>query len=98
MGGIATMGSLHVCPAFVTLVPVPVPHVGGPVIGTGVNVMISGMPAALLGDMAVCAGPPDSVVLGNPVILAGGVPLARINDLCSHGGMIVVGVPTVVDG
>jgi hypothetical protein len=34
-------------------------------------VLIGGMPAARMGDMATCAGPPDTIVLGCPTVLIG---------------------------
>ena len=77
----------------------PVPHVGGPVMGPGVpTVLIGGMPAAVMGDMCVCVGPPDSIVLGSVGVMIGGKPAARMGDMCAHGGSIVVGCPTVLIG
>ena len=54
----ARITDLHVCP----MTTGPVPHVGGPILppGTG-TVLIGGLPAACVGDMAVCTGPPDVV-------------------------------------
>ncbi len=60
------------------------------------TVLLGAMPAAGLGSMAICVGPPDTVALGAPTVLAGGMPLARLGDLCAHGGSIVVGVPTIL--
>jgi hypothetical protein len=34
-------------------------------------VLIGGMPAARMGDMCVCTGPPDSIALGCPTVLIG---------------------------
>jgi uncharacterized Zn-binding protein involved in type VI secretion len=48
--------------------------------------------------MCVCVGPPDAVVMGSPTVLVGGRPLARMMDPTAHGGMIVVGAPTVIVG
>lgn len=91
----ARMGDMHVCPA---TNPGPVPHVGGP-ISVGVpTVLLANMPAATLGSMAVCVGPPDSVAQGSPTVLIGGKPAARMGDSCGHGGKIVVGCPTVLIG
>jgi uncharacterized Zn-binding protein involved in type VI secretion len=48
----------HLCPMQTPAV-VPIPHVGGPILGPGVpNVLIEGMPAAVVGDMCICVGPP----------------------------------------
>lgn len=77
----------------------PVPHVGGPVSGPGVpNVLIGGMPAAVVGDMAVCTGPPDTIIKGSMTVLIGGKPAARMGDSTAHGGTVVAGFPTVLIG
>jgi len=61
-------------------------------------VLIGGMPAACVGDMAVCAGPPDSIASGSSSVMIGGKPAARMGDSTAHGGKIVVGCPTVLIG
>jgi uncharacterized Zn-binding protein involved in type VI secretion len=76
----------------------PVPHVGGPIITGFPTVVIGGMPAARVSDMATCVGPPDMIAMGSPTVIIGGMMAARIGDLCSHGGSIVVGWPTVIIG
>ena len=48
--------------------------------------------------MAVCVGPPDSIVKGSATVLIMGLPAARIGDTCAHGGAIVMGLPTVLIG
>lgn len=94
----ARIGDMHVCPMVTPGTP-PVPHVGGPITGPGVpTVLIGGMPAAVMGDMCVCVGPPDSIVLGSVGVMIGGKPAARMGDMCAHGGSIVVGCPTVLIG
>jgi uncharacterized Zn-binding protein involved in type VI secretion len=76
-----------------------VPHVGGPILPPGEpTVLIGGMPAAKMGDMAVCTGPPDSIVAGSATVLIGGMPAARMGDSMAHGGTIVLGEPTVLIG
>ena len=85
---------LHVCP----MVDVLVPHVGGPISIGEPTVLISGLPAARVGDMAMCVGPPDAIVLGSFTTLIGGMPAARMGDLTSHGGSIVLGCFTVLIG
>ncbi len=91
----ARVGDLHLCP----LVTGVVPHVGGPILPpAGLPVLIAGMPAARVGDMAVCVGPPDVIVLGSFTTLIGGMPAARMSDLTAHGGVIVLGAPTVLIG
>lgn len=91
----ARVSDLHTCPMFNG----PVPHVGGPVTGPGApNVLIGGMPAAVLGDLLVCVGPPDSIVKGSSTVFIGGKPAARLGDMTAHGGVIVVGFPAVMIG
>jgi uncharacterized Zn-binding protein involved in type VI secretion len=81
------------------MVTVLVPHVGGPILPPGgITVLIGGMPAARVGDMAVCVGPPDVIALGSFTVLTVGQPQARIGDLTAHGGTIVLGLPTVLVG
>ena len=86
---------MHICP----MVNGTVPHVGGPVLPAGCpNVLIAGLPAARMGDMCLCTGPPDSIVKGSATVLIGGMPAARMGDSTAHGGMIVAGCPTVIIG
>jgi uncharacterized Zn-binding protein involved in type VI secretion len=86
---------MHVCP----LVTGVVPHVGGPISGPGVpTVLIGGQPAAVVGDLAVCTGPPDTITKGSATVMIGGKPAARLGDLTAHGGSIVIGLPTVIIG
>ena len=76
----------------------PIPHVGGP-ISLGVpTVLIGGQPAATVGAMCVCVGPPDAIALGSFTVLIGGQPAARMGDTTVHGGSIVIGCPTVLIG
>ena len=94
----ARLNDLHVCPMVTPGVP-PIPHVGGPVIGPGVpTVLIGSMPAAVVGDSAVCTGPPDVIVKGSATVMIGGRPAARMGDTTAHGGTITVGLPTVLIG
>lgn len=86
----------HVCPM---MNPGPVPHVGGPILPPGApTVLIGGLPAAKVGDMAVCSGPPDSIVAGSGTVFIAGAPAARMGDSTAHGGSIVGGDPTVLIG
>jgi uncharacterized Zn-binding protein involved in type VI secretion len=80
------------------MVTVLVPHVGGPVSLGLPTVMIGGMPAARVGDVAVCVGPPDVVAIGSFTVLIGGQPAARMGDITAHGGTIVIGFPQVMIG
>jgi uncharacterized Zn-binding protein involved in type VI secretion len=94
----ARITDMHVCPMVTPGLP-PIPHVGGPITGPGApTVLIGGLPAAKVGDMAVCVGPPDSIVKGSATVLVTGVPAARIGDTCAHGGAIALGFPTVLIG
>jgi len=91
----ARLTDMHVCP----MVTVLVPHVGGPISGPGApTVIIGGMPAACVGDMCVCVGPPDAIVMGSTTVIIGGRPAARMTSQCAHGGLVVLGCPTVLIG
>ena len=91
----ARVGDPHVCP----MVTGVVPHVGGPLLPPGgLPVLIGGQPAAVVGGMCVCVGPPDAIVLGSFTVLIGGMPAARMGDMTAHGGVIVMGLPTVLIG
>lgn len=94
----ARVTDFHTCPMVTPGLP-PVPHVGGPVIGPGVpTVLIGGLPAAVLGDTATCVGPPDVIVKGSATVLIGGRPAARMGDSTAHGGVVALGLPTVMIG
>lgn len=94
----ARVGDMHVCPMVTPGTP-PIPHVGGPISGPGcATVLIGGMPAAVMGDMAVCTGPPDSLIKGSATVLIGGKPAVRMGDSSAHGGSVVIGCPTVLIG
>ena len=70
----ARVTDMHVCPMVTPAVP-PVPHVGGPIIGPGVpNVLIGGLPAAVLGDLCTCVGPPAPIVMGRHLLDLGMKP------------------------
>jgi uncharacterized Zn-binding protein involved in type VI secretion len=56
------------------------------------------MPAAVLGDMASCAGPPDTIIAGSATVMIGGKPAARMGDSTAHGGVILAGAPAVMIG
>ena len=91
----ARLTDMHVCP----MVTGVVPHVGGPIIAPGApTVLIGGLPAARVGDLVTCVGPPDTIVLGSFTVLIGGQPAARMGDLTAHGGTIILGCPTVLIG
>ena len=81
------------------MVTVLVPHVGGPILPPGCpTVLIGGLPAARVTDMATCVGPPDVIVMGSPTVFIGNLMAARIGDPTAHGGVIVLGCFTVIIG
>ncbi|PTX63130.1 putative Zn-binding protein involved in type VI secretion [Kordia periserrulae] len=91
----ARITDMHVCP----MVTGVVPHVGGPILPPGApTVLIGGLPAAKVGDMCVCTGPPDSIIAGSGTVMIEGMPAARMGDSTAHGGSIVLGEPTVMIG
>ncbi|MEW4563838.1 PAAR domain-containing protein [Bremerella sp. JC770] len=90
----ARIADMHTCPMSTG----PVPHVGGPVMLGCPTVLIGGMPAARVGDMVTCCGPPDTIAIGSPTVFIGGMPAARMGDMCAHGGTIVMGFPQVLIG
>ncbi len=94
----ARVGDMHVCPMVTPGLP-PIPHVGGPISGPGApTVMTCGVFQAVVGDMCVCVGPPDSIVKGSSSVTACGKPAARMGDSTAHGGSIVGFAPTVMIG
>jgi len=94
----ARLTDFHECPMVDPSVP-PIPHVGGPIVGPGEpTVLIADMPAARVGDMLVCVGPPDVIAMGSATVLIGGMPAARLGDTTAHGGEIVLGAFNVMIG
>ena len=86
---------MHVCPMVTGIIP----HVGGPILPPCMPTVLTGMlPQARVTDMAVCVGPPDVIVKGSMTVLVGAMPAARIGDMTAHGGVIVLGFPTVLIG
>lgn len=91
----ARLTDMHVCP----MSDGPKPHVGGPITAPGApTVLIGKLPAARVGDIATCVGPPDSIALGSFTVLISGQPAARVGDMTAHGGVIVGCCPTVLIG
>lgn len=94
-GPAARVGDGHTCPLSTGVVP----HVGGPVLGPGVKtVLVGGLPAATVGDLCVCTGPPDTIVTGSATVLVGGRPAARLGSGTAHGGALVAGLASVLVG
>ena len=94
----ARLTDFHQCPMVTPGLP-PIPHVGGPIAGPGApTVLIGGLPAAKVGDLAVCVGPPDAIIKGSMTVKIMGMPAARLGDKTAHGGTIMLGLPTVMIG
>lgn len=94
----ARIGDFHVCPKYIPGSP-PIPHVGGPVLTPAkVTVIIGGKPAAGVGSKCFCVGPPDTITKGSSTVKIGGKPAARLGDSTAHGGVVIVGCPTVLIG
>ena len=91
----ARITDMHTCPMQTPGTP-PIPHVGGPILPPGnITVLIGGLPAATVGDMLVCVGPPDTIVKGSATVFICSKPAARMGDTTAHGGSIVLGCMTV---
>jgi len=91
----ARVTDMHVCPMVTGIVP----HVGGPILPPGCPTVLVGMlPAARVSDMLTCVGPPDVIAMGSATVLIGGLMAARMGDQTAHGGVIVLGLPTVMIG
>lgn len=91
----ARITDMHTCP----MSDGPKPHVGGPILGPGATtVIIAGLPATIVGDLATCIGPPDTIVQGSASVIIANKPAARLGDKTAHGGVIVGGCPTVIIG
>lgn len=77
----------------------PSPHVGGPILPPcEVTVLTGALPQARVSDMAICAGPTDSIIRGSATVYVGGLQAARMGDNTVHGGVIVTGCFTVLIG
>lgn len=95
MGAAARATDMHICP----MVDGTKPHVGGPLLpGGNSTVLIGGMPAAIVGDNCVCAGPPDSLIAGSSSVMIAGKPAVRMGDSTAHGGTVILGCMTVMIG
>ena len=78
----------------------------GTIAGPGVpSVVITGRPAAVVGDIHICAmpptagpHPPNPIVKGSQTVSIGGRPAARMGDLTSCGATIVSGASSVLIG
>ena len=78
----------------------------GVITGPGMaNVLIGGLPAAVVGDTHACsmpplAGPhpPTPAIKGSFTVLIGGRQALRITDLSGCGAPVVAGLPNVLIG
>lgn len=78
----------------------------GTIVGPGrATVLIAGMPAAVAGDLHVCALPPPAhqptaspFPSGSATVMIGGAPALRTTDACACGAMAAIGAPTVLIG
>lgn len=78
----------------------------GTVAGPGVaTVIISGLPAAVQGDLHACAmpplagpHPPNPFPMGSVTVLIGSRGALRLGDVAGCGAPIVSGAPTVLIG
>jgi uncharacterized Zn-binding protein involved in type VI secretion len=79
----------------------------GSILPPGVpTVLIGGLPAAVVGNPAVCTMPPPAgphgvapiAPPGCPTVLIGGRPAARLGDLTACGAPIVAGAVNVLIG
>ena len=94
----ARITDLHVCPIQTPGI-IPIPHIGGPIIGPGAaTVLIGGLPAAVEGDMCVCIGAPDKISKGSATVTFEGKAAARMGDTTAHGGKLLSMCPTVLIG
>jgi len=99
MPAAARCSDFHICPMQTPREFGPIPHVGGPILGPGEpTVLIGQLPAARVGDMLLCVGPPDSIIRGSSTVMIGGMPAARMGDSTAHGGKITLGDLTVLIG
>jgi uncharacterized Zn-binding protein involved in type VI secretion len=91
----APITDMHECPMMTVLDP----HVAGPILPPGCpTVLIGGLPAARVGDMCVCVGPPDVIAMGSFTTLIGSMPAAQLGSLTAHGGTVILGCFTVLIG
>ncbi len=95
MAAAARITDMHTCP----MVTGTVPHVGGPLLpGGNTTVLIGNLPASIVGDSCVCAGPPDSLSVGSSSVFIAGSPAVRMGDATAHGGVVAIGCLTVIIG
>jgi uncharacterized Zn-binding protein involved in type VI secretion len=77
---------------------------GGTIMGPGVpNVLIGGLPAAVVGDTHVCPIPPpahaptvSAFPMGSTTVFISGRPALRVGDVCLCGAAAAIGAPNVL--
>lgn len=98
----ARMTDTQTCPLATPVPPspVPIPHVGGPILMGLPTVLTGSMPQARMTDQCLCAVPvpPNMIARGSATVLVGKLPAARMGDQTMHGGSIATGCPTVLIG
>jgi len=61
-------------------------------------VLVEGRPAARVTDLVGCPLGPEAIITGDPTVLVGGLPDARLSDSTGHAGKITKGAATVLVG
>ncbi len=100
MPNAVTVTTSYTCPLMTPGTP-PTPHGGGVIVKGAPNVLIGGLPAARATDSVLCSGPPphpDTILMGSSSVMIGGLPAALTNGNTALGGIIGMGVPTVMIG
>lgn len=92
----ARVGDFHLCP----MVNIIIPHIGGSILPPCAPTVFTGGPnQARISDLATCVlGPPDVIAMGAATVLVQGLPASRMLDQTVHGGLILLGLPTVLIG
>ena len=90
---VAFLTSMQVCPFF----DGPIPHVGGPILETTADNVITGiLPAASMMSTALCIGPPANIIDGSPTFIADVLPVGFMGSSTDHGGVVVEGDPAIL--
>ena len=89
----AFLTCMQVCP----MLDGPVPHVGGVILETEAdNIILGILPAATITSMAMCIGPPATILEGSPAFIADVLPVATLTAMTDHGGCVLEGEPTII--
>lgn len=89
----ARISDNHTCPQID-----PPAHVGGPISSGAPTVLIGYMPAARVGDSAICVPAIDRIAKGEQTVRIADRDAARLGDPTVHGGKVAQGCPTVLIG